>query len=196
MKNKIIILIIAAAIAAGGYAIYASTQKQDEPAMMEKDGDEMMEDSMKKDDSMMGEEMMKKDEKTMMKDDSAMMKFSGTVLAGGLAPLLDYNKSDFDKALASDKLVVVYFYANWCPECRVEFPKMQEAFDELTTDKVVGFRVNYNDSDTDNNEKDLAREHGVAYQHTKVFIKNGQRILKSPESWEKLRYIEEISKAL
>ena len=77
-----------------------------------------------------------------------------------------------------------------------EFPVMQKVFNELTTDKVIGFRVNYNDDQTDNDEKNLAKQFGVAYQHTKVFVKNGQRILKSPEGWDYKRYDTEISKAL
>lgn len=134
---------------------------------------------------------------TMMKDDSdAMMEYSGTVLAGKSAPLLDFKKTDYDAAVKSDKLIVLYFYANWCPICKAEFPITQEAFDELTTDKVIGFRVNYNDDQTDNDEKNLAREFGVAYQHTKVFVKNGQRILKSPEGWDDRRYDTEINKAI
>lgn len=145
--------------------------------------DEMME---KKD----GETMMKKDEGTMM------AKYAGTVLAGKSAPLLDYTKADYDEAIASDKLVVLYFYANWCPICKAEFPSMQSEFNKLTTDTVIGFRVNYNDSDTDNNERALASQFGVAYQHTKVFVKNGKRILKSPEGWDEKRYDTEINKAL
>jgi len=73
---------------------------------------------------------------------------------------------------------------------------MQKAFDELDTDKVIGFRVNYNDNQTDNDEKNLAKQFGVAYQHTKVFVKNGQRILKSPEGWDRARYGIEINKFL
>lgn len=129
-------------------------------------------------------------------DGAMMAKYTGTVLAGTSAPLLDYNKADYDAAVKSDKLVVLYFYANWCPICRAEFPLMQSAFNKLTSDKVVGFRVNYNDSDTDSNEKALAGQFGVAYQHTKVFVKNGQRILKSPEGWDQSRYDTEINKAL
>lgn len=121
--------------------------------------------------------------------------YSGARLAGDASPLLDFNSTDFEQAKASHKLVVLYFYANWCPICRAEFPLMEEAFNELTTDEVIGFRVNYNDSDTDAAEQALAREHGVAYQHTKVFLKSGQRILKSPESWDKARYLAEITKA-
>ena len=118
------------------------------------------------------------------------------MLAGTSAPLLDFTKADYDSAIKTNKLVVLYFYANWCPICKKEFPIMQEAFNELETDAVVGFRVNYNDDQTDDTEKNLAREFGVAYQHTKVFVKNGTRILKSPESWDDKRYDIEINKAL
>lgn len=122
--------------------------------------------------------------------------FSGEVLAGDEAKLFDFNKADYDKAVAAKKLVVLYFYANWCPICRAEIPKLYEAFGELTSADVVGFRVNFNDSDTDDTEKKLAQEHLVVYQHTKVFLKNGKLILRSPESWDKQRYLSEITKAL
>ena len=132
----------------------------------------------------------------MMDKEETLMKYSGAVLAGKSAPLLDFAKADYDAAVKTDKLVVLYFYANWCPICRAEFPVMQKAFNELSTDKVIGFRVNYNDDQTDNDEKNLAKQFGVAYQHTKVFVKNGRRILKSPEGWDQMRYDMEMSKAL
>lgn len=122
--------------------------------------------------------------------------FSGAKLAGSTSPLLDFVKADYDQARSSGKLIVLYFYANWCPICREEFPKMQSAFNELAGDRVIAFRVNYNDSDTDDAERDLARQFGVAYQHTKVFLKNGMRVGKYPDSWSKERYLSEINKLL
>lgn len=122
--------------------------------------------------------------------------YKGTVLAGNSAKLLDFTQADFEAAKASDKLVVIYFYANWCPICAKEFPLMQAVFNQLSTDTVVGFRVNFNDSDTDEYEEQLASEYGVAYQHTKVFLKGGNRTLKSPESWTTERYLSEINKAV
>ncbi len=140
--------------------------------------------------------MMESDD-TLTNDESMMQKesYSGTLLAGSLdtSPLLEFTKSDYDTAIATDKLVVLYFYANWCPVCKTEFPKMQSAFNELEGNDVVAFRVNFNDTETDQNEKVLAQQFGVAYQHTKVFIKNNTRVLKSPESWDASRYLSEIA---
>lgn len=122
--------------------------------------------------------------------------YSGTRLAGNSAPLLAFTHADYEAAKNSGKLIVLYFYANWCPICREEFPNAEAAFNQLTTDQVVGFRVNFNDNETDAAEEALAREHGVAYQHTKVLVKSGQRIKKSPETWTQDRYVSEITAAL
>jgi len=143
------------------------------------------------------EVMMKKEEVAPVKEvgGAMMQKYSGVVIAGKTSPLLDFNKSDYDAALKTNKLIALYFYASWCPICKYEVATaLYPSFNELSTDEVIGFRVGYKDDDTDQDEINLAREFGVAYQHTKVFVKNGQRVLKSPESWNKERYLNEINK--
>jgi thiol-disulfide isomerase/thioredoxin len=122
--------------------------------------------------------------------------YVGNILAGSASPVIDFNETDYRAALASERLVVLYFYANWCPICRAEVPEMYRAFDQLTTDEVIGFRINFKDNETDDIEEQLAREYGVAYQHTKVFVQNGERILKSPEGWDTRRYLDEINRVL
>lgn len=123
-------------------------------------------------------------------------RFSGMVLAGTVTPLVDFQKDDYEAALKTNKLIVLYFYANWCPICKTEVREaLYPAFNQLKNDQVIGFRVNFNDNETDTNEEALARKFGVAYQHTKVFVRNGERILKSPESWNLERYLTEIKKA-
>ena len=128
--------------------------------------------------------------------ESEKLAFEGNVLAGESSQFIEFNKPDYQLALESDKLVVLSFYANWCPICKAEDPELREVFDELDTDKVVGFRVNFNDDETDFEEQKLAEEYQIPYQHTRVLIKNKQVVLKSLESWTKERLLEEINKRL
>lgn len=117
--------------------------------------------------------------------------YTGTRLAGTTAPYLEFNQADYDTALAADKIIVLDFYANWCPICRAEEPALFEGFNSLTSDhdRVVGFRVNYNDDDTDEAEEVLADQFDITYQHTKVILKNGEPILTTQSTWtaEQLR---------
>ncbi len=124
------------------------------------------------------------------------LKFSGNVLAGTSSPFIEFNSPDFQLALESDKLIILSFYANWCPICKAEEPELFAGFNELETDNVVGFRVNFNDDQTDFEEQKLAEDYQVPYQHTRVFIKNKEIVLKTPESWTKERLLEEINKYL
>lgn len=211
----VIAIVIVILLAGGGiYAVSKNSSSSDEGAT----GDAMMESSEHMESSDEGKKMMVGEEETeameslehmegseammeggdtMMEGDTIKASYTGSVLAGEASPLLDFTKSDYDKAVASDKLVVLYFYANWCPICKAEVANsLYPAFDSLTNSDVVGFRVSYNDSDTDKDEKALAREFGVAYQHTKVFLKDGKRVLKSPEGWDENRYLSEIKKVL
>jgi thiol-disulfide isomerase/thioredoxin len=132
-----------------------------------------------------------------IKDDA--VAYSGSLLAGDKdgSPLLEFNQTDYDNAISSGKLVVLYFYANWCPICKEEFPRMEAAFDSLNDPSVVGFRVSYKDSETTKDEEEVAREHGVAYQHTKVFVHEGNRIKKSPEGYPTMEhYVSTIKQVL
>lgn len=122
--------------------------------------------------------------------------YLGEVLAGSSSPYLVFNKADYDKALAEGKIVFLDFFANWCPICRAEAPEIRAGFDGLTRSDVVGFRVNYNDSDTDDDEKELAKQFGITYQHTKVISKDGREVLKSLESWDRETFDSELSKVI
>ncbi len=122
--------------------------------------------------------------------------YQGRFNEGESAKIFEFRDEEYRKALATDKLIVLYFYASWCPICNGEFPRMQQAFAEMDEDRVIGFRVHFNDDQTGQIERDLAYQYGVAYQHTKVFIKNGEKILKAPDTWDKAKYVEEIGKYL
>lgn len=64
---------------------------------------------------------------------------------------------------------VLYFYANWCPTCKPADASFKQNSSQIPQDVVV-IRVNYNDTDTDQREKDLAKKYGITYQHTFVQI--------------------------
>jgi len=124
---------------------------------------------------------------------TASSEYTGKLLAGTSSPYLEFNQADFDRAMSSGKIVFLDFYATWCPVCREEAPEMKKAFDALKYDNVVGFRVNYNDPDTDDAEKALARRFKVLYQHTKVILKNGEVSLKETEQWDSKQVVDAIA---
>lgn len=64
---------------------------------------------------------------------------------------------------------VLFFYASWCPTCRPADADLQQRTADIPADVTV-IRVNYNDPDTDQEEKELARTYGITYQHTFVQI--------------------------
>ena len=103
---------------------------------------------------------------------------------------------DYEKALKSGKVVFLDFYANWCPICRGEGPELHAGFNALNTDKLVGFRVNYNDTDTDANEKKLAQQLQIPYQHYKVIIKDGKAVYQNGDTWDREMFVQEIGKFL
>lgn len=120
---------------------------------------------------------------------------SGEVLAGSSeSKYVEFTQSEYERALAENKKILLYFYASWCPTCRAEQPATISAFEELNDPNTIGFRVNYKDSATDSYEEALAEEFAITYQHTKVILVGGKQVLKSLEGWDKNRYLEELRK--
>ena len=119
-------------------------------------------------------ETMVKGDSTMMEKDDVMMEKDASYEA--------FTQAAYDAATAEGKTTVLFFYANWCPLCKAE----DAVFEEVALDapeNVAVFRVNYRDSDTEPAEEALARTHGVSSQHTKVVVRDGTVLLKTPASW-------------
>ena len=136
------------------------------------------------------------EEKVMANKRDMVSEYKGKVLAGTeKTKYLEFSKADYDRALSENKKILLYFYASWCPICKKEQPETFAAFNELNDPDLIGFRVNYKDGDDDPDEKALAQQFGVAYQHTKVILKDGKQIAKYPDSWGKQRYLDELAKA-
>lgn len=90
-----------------------------------------------------------------------------------------FTKDAYEQAKADGRPILLYFYANWCPLCADQEPQVAELFRSpaMADWGVAAFRVNYNDSDSDSDERDLAAELGVNYQHTFfTFDRSGKQV--------------------
>lgn len=169
MKNTSLIVIAVLVLAIGGVGVYALMNRTDssmtKPESMEKT--EMM---VKDEQAMVAEStpMAKTDEKGMNKVDEKMMQKEG-------------NYAPFSPELLASSAStrrVLFFYANWCPTCKPADKSFSDNSAKIPAD-VTLIRVNYNDTETDQAEKDLAKKYGITYQHTFVQIDaSGKEITK------------------
>ncbi len=158
MKNPIIIIAIVAAIVVLGIGAYTLSQNSSQSDSM-----------MKKDEAMMPKE------KTSMEPTNEMMKKDENAMEGEKmmddkmtdSRYVQYSKSAFDSASGNRR--VLFFYASWCPTCKPADASFTKNAGKIPED-VTLIRVNYNDPETDQEEKDLAKKYGITYQHTFVQI--------------------------
>lgn len=151
MKNTLVVAVFVLAVGGIGlYTIMNRDEAMEKPNSIEK-AEVMMKDeaAMPKDESVMAPA--DSDEK-MMKKEGAYAPFSPEVLAS-----------------SANSRRVLFFYANWCPTCKPVDVSFSKNMTQIPDDVTV-IRVNYNDTETDQVEKDLAQKYGVTYQHTFVQI--------------------------
>jgi len=182
MKNLLgllLVFLVACAPAAPQMMGETAEQKAMEKESMEKGGwtPEQME-QMKKDEMM---------EKTSMPEGKMM---EPGLIGGGVSRYYNWDKVMFDKAVAEGKTIYLEFSADWCGVCQKQEPHLIAAFSELNDPNVVGFKIHYKDDQTTPEHAALAQQYQIAYQHTKVVLKDGKQILKSPEAWTKDKFLE------
>lgn len=73
---------------------------------------------------------------------------------------------------------VLFFYASWCPTCQPVDRELNEKADSIPSNTVV-LRVNYNDPDTDEEERNLAATYNIPYQHTFILLDQDGNVLKT-----------------
>lgn len=83
--------------------------------------------------------------------------------------LKHFTKESFDQELASGKLMMVDFWAEWCGPCRMLGPLIEGLAGEYEGRAVVG-KVNVDE------EGELAMRYGVMNIPTVILFKNGEEI--------------------
>jgi thiol-disulfide isomerase/thioredoxin len=119
----------------------------------------------------------------------------GQILGGSSPYYIEFNEADFNAALESQELVILNYYANWCPSCKTEDSEIREVFsEENLSDTVTIFRTSFRDSDTSEIEAATAKEYGIVSQGTKITFINGEFVEKNTGHYTKDQYIELLSK--
>jgi thiol-disulfide isomerase/thioredoxin len=160
MKNPIMLAVVFIVVAVLGVGAFTLSQNSSQSDAMMKKNEAMM----PKDDAAMEpkDAMMQKDGSMMEKTNDKMM---GDKMSS--SRYVEYSKAALDEASPTRR--VLFFYASWCPTCKSADANFTANESNIPED-VTLIRVNYNDPETDEEEKDLAKKYGVTYQHTYVQI--------------------------
>ncbi len=81
--------------------------------------------------------------------------------------IIHANKSNFDRLISSD-VVLVDFFATWCGPCKMLTPVLEEMASDRSSVKIV--KVDIDES------MDLARQYGIMSVPTLLLFKDGKLI--------------------
>lgn len=166
MKNSSMIVVVLLVLVLGGVGVYAMIGR--DASMTKLDKMEKTEVMVAKDETAMQDDVMKNYEPVMADSNETMMQKEGTYVPFSPEVLTNSTNSK----------TVLFFYANWCPTCKPADASFTQNMAQIPAGVTV-IRVNYNDTETDQAEKDLAKKYGITYQHTFVQIDaNGNEVTK------------------
>lgn len=99
------------------------------------------------------------------------------------------NQTNFDELMASDKPVVIDFWAEWCGPCRMVGPVVEALAEEYEGRAVIG------KCDVDSNDE-IAAKFAVRNIPTIIFIKGGVMVDKQVGATSKDVLAEKLNKLL
>ncbi len=100
---------------------------------------------------------------------------------------LAINKDNYQEVLASDKPVLIDFWAEWCGPCRMMAPIVDELAEEYGDRAVIG-KCDVEDND------DITMEYGVRNIPTIIFLKGGKMVDKQVGACSKEALKEKLEK--
>ena len=81
-----------------------------------------------------------------------------------------FSQSAYDQAITDGKTVILDFHADWCSTCVQNKPIINEVFNALEDDSIVGFQVDYDI------EKALKRTFNISSQSTILKVIGGEKV--------------------
>lgn len=102
---------------------------------------------------------------------------------------LEINQSNFAELMASDQVVVIDFWAEWCGPCRMIGPIVDELATEYEGRAIIG------KCDVDSNDE-ISSQFSVRNIPTVLFIKGGKVVDKQVGATSKAALTEKLTKLL
>jgi len=99
------------------------------------------------------------------------------------------NQTNYDEIIASDKPVVIDFWAEWCGPCRRIAPIIDELSEEFDGKAIIC------KCDVDSNDE-IAAKYGIRNIPTILFIKNGELVDKTVGAATKAQILEKLEAIL
>lgn len=102
---------------------------------------------------------------------------------------LEINSANFKEIMASDKPVVIDFWAEWCGPCRMVGPIVEELANDYADKAIIG------KCDVDSNDE-IAAQFSIRNIPTIIFVKGGQVVDKQVGATTKAALAEKLNKLL
>ena len=118
--------------------------------------------------------------------------FKSASLTNSLSNLYNFNEEDYQTAISSNKLIILFFTSNSCQNCSDELSAIKNALSSIKHDDVVGFVVHIDDDEQNETSVELSFKYAVTAPQTKVFLRNQAKLFKISDTWSSSRYLSEI----
>ncbi|MEJ2054964.1 MAG: redoxin domain-containing protein [Calditrichaceae bacterium] len=134
-----------------------------------------------------------------------------SIEAGDKAPgfeAKDINGNSFSLSQLKGKKVLIHFWADWCSECRAEFPKLETAYQKFKNENFEMLAVNVGQSREHvrsfektfklsfpmllDEQSVIAKQYGIRGLPTNYFISEDQVVTKMVIGWVDAKQINKI----